>query len=41
VPPPIPANLPLFAQIGLADSAFNPKPALGAWDAVYARRLMP
>lgn len=41
VPPPVPANLPLFAQIGLTDSTFNPKPALAAWDALYARHLVP
>jgi hypothetical protein len=41
VPPPVPANLPLFAQIGLADRAFNAKPALAAWDALHARRLTP
>ena len=41
VPPPVPANLPLFAQIGFTDSNFNPKPALAAWDALYARRLVP
>ena len=40
-PPPIPANLPLFAQIGLTDSNFNPKPALAAWDALHVRPLVP
>ena len=40
VPAPVPPNLPLFAQISLADSAFTPKPALAAWDALYARRLL-
>lgn len=39
LPPPLPANLPLFASIGLADSDFRAKPALAAWDALYARRL--
>jgi hypothetical protein len=39
LPPPIPANLPLFASIGLADSNFVAKPALAAWDALYARTL--
>lgn len=38
LPPPVPANLPLFASIGFADSDFNPKPALAAWDALFARR---
>ena len=41
VPPPIPANLPLFAQIGFTDSNFNPKPALTAWDALHVRPLVP
>ncbi len=39
LPPPVPANLPLFASIGLADSSFAPKPALAAWDALHARRF--
>lgn len=38
LPPPVPANLPLFASIGLADSNFVPKPALAAWDTLFARR---
>lgn len=37
VPPPVPANLPLFVSIGLTDSDFNPKPALAAWDTLFAR----
>jgi hypothetical protein len=40
VPPPIPANLPLFASIGLTDSNFKAKPALAAWDALFARKLV-
>ena len=40
-PPPLPANLPLFVNIGLTDSDLNAKPALGAWDRLYARRLVP
>ena len=40
-PQPYPANLPLFAHIGLTDSGFNAKPALAAWDALHARRLTP
>jgi hypothetical protein len=40
VPPPVPPNLPLFASIGLADSDFVAKPALAAWDALHARRLL-
>ncbi len=41
IPPPLPVNLPLFAHIGLTDSDFNAKPALAAWDALYARPLRP
>jgi len=41
IPPPIPSNLPLFINIGLTDSDFNAKPALAAWDALHARRLIP
>ncbi len=37
LPPPIPANLPLFVNIGFTDSDFNPKPALAAWDTLFAR----
>ncbi len=37
-PQPQPANLPLFASIGLTDSNFGAKPALAAWDAIHARR---
>ena len=33
--------LPLFTHLGLADSAFNAKPALGAWDSVFARPYLP
>jgi hypothetical protein len=40
-PQPQPANLPLFVNIGLTDTDFNAKPALAAWDALHARRLMP
>ena len=29
--------LPLFTHLGLADSAFNAKPALTVWDAAFAR----
>jgi hypothetical protein len=39
-PPPIPPNLPLFANIGLTDSNFVAKPALAAWDALFMRRLV-
>ncbi len=37
-PQPQPANLPLFAQLGLTEADFSPKPALAAWDALHARR---
>jgi len=37
VPNP-PANLPLFIAIGLVDKDFGAKPALVAWDALFARR---
>jgi hypothetical protein len=39
--PPLPANLPLFAQLGLADSNFVAKPALSIWDSLYARPRAP
>lgn len=38
LPPSVPANLPLFASIGMADSQFRAKPALAAWDELRARR---
>lgn len=31
--------LPFFASLGLVDADLNPKPALAAWDAVFARPL--
>ena len=37
VPAPVPANLPLFVSIGLADTQFGPKPALSRWDALHSR----
>ena len=40
LPAPVPANLPLFAELGLTDKTFAPKPALAAWDALFARRLV-
>lgn len=33
--------LPLFAHLGLVDSALGPKPALTAWDRSFARPLAP
>ena len=38
-PKPVPAILPLFATLGLVDSALRQKPALAIWDKVYARPL--
>lgn len=37
IPAPVPANLPLFVSIGLADTQFGPKPALSRWDALHSR----
>ena len=31
--------LPLFAQLGLVDVNFNPKPALAEWDSAFLRPL--
>lgn len=31
------STLPLFANLGLVDTALNPKPALATWDSVLAR----
>lgn len=39
LPTPIPPSLPLFAALGLTDTTFAAKPALAAWDALFARRL--
>lgn len=33
--------LPLFAQLGLVDTAFTPKPALSEWDRAFARPRRP
>jgi hypothetical protein len=38
-PRPLPPILPLFATLGLVDTHLKPKPALRAWDRVFARRL--
>jgi len=40
-PPPPGSILPLFTHLGLADSAFNPKPALGVWDGAFQRSYAP
>ncbi len=39
LPAPIPANLPLFAALGISDSNFRAKPAQSVWDGLFARRL--
>jgi hypothetical protein len=39
LPQPLPDNLGLFAHVGLTDGDFNAKPALAAWDALFARTL--
>ncbi len=39
IPVPPGSVLPLFANLGLVDIDLNPKPALAAWDDVYARPL--
>lgn len=39
IPVPPGSILPLFAHLGLVDSALNPKPALTAWDRVLDRPL--
>jgi hypothetical protein len=36
-PPPVSPILPLFTSLGLVDVDLNPKPALSAWDATFAR----
>ena len=38
-PKPLPSILPLFATLGLVDSDLRAKPALSAWDSVFARRI--
>jgi hypothetical protein len=38
-PKPVPAILPLFATLGLVDVNLSPKPALAAWDTIFARHL--
>lgn len=40
-PPPPGSILPLFASLGLVDANLQPKPALAAWDAEFARPLAP
>ncbi len=38
LPPPLPENLPFFTSIGLTEMDFNAKPALTAWDNLFARQ---
>jgi len=40
-PPPPGSILPLFATLGLVDTALIPKPALASWDSLFDRRLKP
>jgi hypothetical protein len=40
-PPPPGSVLPLFAHLGLVDSALAPKPALAVWDSVLAVKFEP
>jgi hypothetical protein len=37
-PQPPGSTLPLFAALGMVDTQLRPKPALAAWDSLYARR---
>jgi hypothetical protein len=39
-PKPVPGILTLFDTIGLVDPDLGPKPALSAWDKIFARRLV-
>jgi hypothetical protein len=39
--PGAPANLVLFANLGLVDTTLAPKAALATWDALFARRFQP
>ena len=38
IPQPPGSILPLFAALGMVDMQLRPKPALAAWDSIYARR---
>ena len=38
-PKPLPTILSLFATLGLVDSNLQAKPALAAWDSIFARKL--
>ncbi len=39
-PKPVPTILPLFATLGLVDTRLRPKPALTAWDKIFAQPLL-
>lgn len=39
IPVPPGSTLPLFAHVGVVDSALGPKPALAVWDSLFARAL--
>jgi hypothetical protein len=41
IPVPAGSGLPLFAHLGLVDSALNPKPALAVWDSTFERPYRP
>ncbi len=41
IPVPPGSILPLFAHLGVVDSALGPKPALATWDSILARPLVP
>jgi hypothetical protein len=38
IPQPPSSILPLFAALGMVDTRLRPKPALAAWDSIFARR---
>ena len=40
-PPPSGSILPLFAHLGLVDSALGPKPALAVWDSLLGLKRRP
>lgn len=40
-PPPVNPTIRYFTSIGIVDSTLAPKPALGAWDSLFARSHVP
>ena len=36
LPPDVPDNLPYFVYLGMVDKLFEKKPALDAWDEIFA-----